>query len=142
LRQRRGDSDHQYILTNQFSSHASVTTASRGQARAGIVLFNAGSLEDAPFTAESAETPQRTYTVRTMHNAWRDTNGNYRFDDGERRDRYNLVAAIEDPSARADKPPDPALAERGMRAVVFADAELFSDALMHPRAGLPLVQAL
>jgi hypothetical protein len=142
LRQRRQVSDHQYILTNQFSAHASVTTASRGQARAGIVLFNAGSLEDAPFTTGGQE-PTRTYTVRSMNSTWRDLNGNFQFDEGtEQRSRYNVVAAIEDPSARPEKAIDAGLEERGMRVVVFSDAELFSDALMHPRAGLPLVQAL
>lgn len=142
LRRRGAPVEHQYILTNQFSAHASVTTASRGKARSGIVMFNAGSLDDAEFTTQSKQR-KRTYTVRSVTSTWRDTNGNNSFDkDTEKRQRYNLVAAIEDPSALPEKAPEGGGAERGMRAIVVADGEIFSDALMHPKVGLPLVQAL
>lgn len=142
LRRRGQPIEQEWILTNQFSAHSSVTTASRGGARSGIVLFKAGSLDDAPFASDSAER-KRTYTVRSVQSTWRELNGDLKFNEGaEKRQRYNVVAAIEDPSAVPEKVEDGGGSPKGMRAVVMADAELFSDGLLHPRAGLPLVQVM
>jgi hypothetical protein len=129
MRRRGAVSDRRLILTNQFSSHASVSSLSRGSARSGILLVNAGSLENADFTT-GAKKPKRTYVVRSMASSFRDLNNNFQFDkDTEKRNRYNVVAAIEDPDAKPEK-----LAEgqkpKGMRAVVIADAELFTDPLL------------
>ena len=44
LRQRGGLSDRQLIVTDRFSSHAAVTTASRAGAGAGILLMGSGHL--------------------------------------------------------------------------------------------------
>jgi hypothetical protein len=175
LVRRRNDSDHQLILTNQFLSHASVTTLSRAGARAGIMLLNSGSLADAEFTSKGKTPPRRTYVIRSLESSFADLNKNFRFDEGqEKRERYNLAAAIEDPSARqpgkqdpaadADKDKDKKAADKngadkkandkpkkadkddvqigsgeGMRALVFADTEIFSDLLL---SQIPLMQAL
>lgn len=129
MRRRGRISDRRLILTNQFSSHASVTSLSRGSARSGILLVNAGSLDNADFTT-GAKKPKRTYVVRSMASSFRDTNNNFTFDkDTEKRDRYNVVAAIEDPDAKPEKPVE-GQKPKGMRAVVIADAELFTDPLL------------
>ena len=129
MRRRGAISDRRLILTNQFSSHASVTSLSRGSARSGILLVDAGSLENADFTT-GAKKPKRTYVVRSMASSFRDLNNNFKFDkDTEKRNRYNVVAAVEDPDAKPEKPKD-GQKPKGMRAVVVADAELFTDPLL------------
>lgn len=122
-------SDRRLILTNQFSSHASVTSLSRGSARSGILLVNAGSLENADFTT-GAKKPKRTYVVRSMASSFRDLDEDFTFDKGdEKRKRYNVVAAVEDPDAKPEKPKE-GQKPKGMRAMVIADAELFTDPLL------------
>lgn len=137
MMRRRNASDRRLILTNQFSSHASVTSLSRGSARSGILLVNSGSFDDADFTNKGKT--KRTYVVRSMSSAFRDLNNNFTFDKGEeKRNRYNVVASIEDPSARPEKPKE-GQKPKGMRAVVVADAELFTDPLL---LQVPKVMAL
>ena len=59
-----------------------------------------------PFTSKATGgKPKRTYVIRSMSSAFRDANNNFDFDkDTEKKNRYNLVAAIEDPEAKPDKP--------------------------------------
>jgi hypothetical protein len=128
--QRSSPADHLELVTNQFSSHASVTTLSRVGVRFGVLVTDAGSLKDAPFAG--GEGPKRTYVVRSMSTAFNDGNGNFAFDEGEKRDRYNLVAAVEDPSAKPDKPVEGQSA-KGMRAMVYASGSIFTDALLVDR---------
>jgi hypothetical protein len=140
--QRHNPSDHKLVLTNQFSSHASVTTLSRGGVRSGILLIESGHLEASDFMVEEGnQAPKRTWVVRSMASTFIDMDGDNEYDDGsEKRDRYNVGAAIEDDSAK-----DPEAAKggaepkTGMRAMVFADSEVFSDVILRK---VPLAQAL
>ena len=137
--QQHNSSDHRLILTNQFSSHASVTTLSRGGVRSGILLIESGHLEAHDFMVEQGkEAPKRTWVVRSMSSAFVDLDGDREYDDGsEKRDRYNIAAAVEDETDKTDK--DKEEEKAGMRAMVFADSEVFSDVLLRK---VPLVQAL
>ncbi|MCB9559918.1 MAG: Gldg family protein [Kofleriaceae bacterium] len=116
----------QVALTNQFSSHASITTLARAASNRGIPLVKAGTLEDAPYTGDGAE-PKKTYVIRSMSTSFRDLNDNQKFDDGEKRDRYNIAAAIEGPKPAPVEGADPAEAKDGFRAMVFSDVDLFAD---------------
>ena len=165
---RRNAADHRIIVTNQFSSHASVTTLSRAGVKAGIPMAESGSLEDTDFMVEPGkDPPKRTYVIRSMDTAFLDKpttespQGNNEFDKGtEARKRYNLVAAIEDPGRTkasdkaADKKPEPAEKDqegnaeeptekppggRGMRAMVFADVDIFEDSALARFGGLQYV---
>jgi hypothetical protein len=149
---RRNASDHRIILTNQFSSHASVTTMSRAGVRTGIPIIEAGNLVDTDFMVEEgAETPKRTYVIRSMTSSFLDKSsptapqGNNAFDPDEKRTRYNLAAAVEDPSRTKSKDKDKAgegdkeKAGRGMRAMVFADVDIFEDRALTSVGGLQLV---
>ena len=151
---RRNASDHRIILTNQFSSHASVTTMSRAGVRTGIPIIEAGNLVDTDFMVEEgADTPKRTYVIRSMTSSFLDKpsatapQGNNSFDgDGEKRTRYNVAAAVEDPSRGKDKDKEKEKAEgdkertgRGMRAMVFADVDIFEDRALTSVGGLQLV---
>lgn len=137
--QQHNSSDHRLILTNQFSSHASVTTLSRGGVRSGILLIESGHLEPHDFMVEEGkEAPKRTWVVRSMASAFVDLNGDREYNEGsEKRDRYNIAAAVEDETDKKDKNKEEEKA--GMRAMVFADSEVFSDILLRK---VPLVQAL
>jgi hypothetical protein len=130
---RRGDaSDRNLVITNGFSSHPSTTNLSRLSANQGILLETAGALLDRPFEG-GGEAPRRTYVLRTMGGSWLDLDGDNVFDEGlEKRDRYNIGAAIEGPKGKKD---DGSEAE-GFRALVFSDQNLFADGEVSQR-GLP-----
>jgi hypothetical protein len=74
--------------------------------------------------------------VRAMGGTFADTNQNYEFDKDEKKDTYNLVAAVSKPVAASATPPadaakDGASAQpKEMRAFVIADADSMSDLLM------------
>jgi hypothetical protein len=140
---RRNPSDHRIALTNQFSSHESITTLGRASAEAGILLMASGYLEDAPFDPPE-DPPRRTYIIRSMPTTFADENDNYVFDDGlEERKRYNVAAAIERTPTPFDAPRDDAGEDddpaSAMRALVFADGDMFSDGLL---SQIPTLQIL
>jgi hypothetical protein len=86
--------DRRIILTNHFSSHASMTTLSRSGPRNAILFLNSGSIENAEVPRETA--PRRTFVIRSMPEAFADVNQNFAFDEGtEQRRQYALVAAVE-----------------------------------------------
>lgn len=134
---RRGDaSDRNLVITNGFSSHPSTTNLSRLAANQGILLETAGALLDRPFAPSAAggDATKRTYVLRTMGGSWLDLDGDNTFKDGlEKRDRYNIGAALEGPKG---KKPDGTEAE-GFRALVFSDQDLFADGETLSRSGLP-----
>ena len=91
----------------------------------------------------------RTFVVRSLPSTFADLNGNFEFDSGvERRGQYNLAAAIEidvDAVTAADSS-EPTIVSasfsedsddsqdqvesRTMRALVYADAQMFSDGVL------------
>ena len=139
--QQHNSSDHRLILTNQFSSHASVTTLGRGGVKSGILLIESGHLEAHDFMVEQGkEPPKRTWVVRSMASTFIDLDGDREYDEGsEKRDRYNIAAAVEDDSGKQGKEDAKEEEKAGMRAMVFADSEAFSDVLLRK---VPLIQAL
>jgi ABC-type uncharacterized transport system len=114
--------DRAWAITTQFSAHASTTALSRSGGR-GIVMIDAGALEEIPFTSKG-EAPKKTVTIRTMESAWLDQlnqegKQNFQLDEGtEKRQRWNIGAAVEGPKVSG---------KDGFRALVFSDAELFAD---------------
>jgi hypothetical protein len=132
LRTYMTDADHRNLVTDQFSAHASVTTLSRARAGAGMVLVGAGSLEEIDFAPALGDAkPRRTHVIRSLTSTFRDTDADLAFDEGEERKSYNLVSAIEGP-----KPPPAADGKQAepMRALVFADAQVLSDAVLASQA--------
>jgi hypothetical protein len=130
LPQRGNVADRRFAITTQFSAHASTTSLSRSVDK-GLVLIDSGALEDAPFTAKG-EQPKKTITIRSMESAFMDLDNNFSFDGAtEKRQKWNLGAAVEGPKLKdaAGKDKD------GWRALVFADADLFADALVSNNAG-------
>jgi gliding motility-associatede transport system auxiliary component len=133
VRRRANNSDRALLISNRFSSHASVSTLSRNAARAAIIFARTGSL-----TALGAPSFKIDMALRAMGGTFADNNQNYDFDkDSEKKDTYNLVAAVTQPAVAAEstpvpepKPGEAAPAPKEMRAFVLADADSMSDLLM------------
>jgi hypothetical protein len=121
---RRGnDSDHAIILTNRFSSHASVATLSRLGSRA-VFFLGTGSL-----TLAGGDGPHADFVARSLSSTFADKNGNFKFDVGEDRTSHNLAAAVSMPPTAA-APSGGSTEARETRGVVLADSDVVSDAAL------------
>jgi ABC-type uncharacterized transport system len=143
LQQRGSPAERRFVVTTQFSAHPSTTSLSR--AAKGLVLVEAGTLEDSPVLGK--EIPKKTVTIRSMDSSFLDLpdvsgNGNYNFDAAtEKRQRYNLAEAVEGPKVKGEDGKD----KDGWRVLVFADADLFADALVQNamgRAGVLMISQI
>lgn len=125
LPQRGTPADRRFAITTQFSAHASTTALSRSVDK-GLVLIESGALEDAPITAAGPQ-PKKTVTIRSMETSFLDLNDNFAFDGAtEKRQRWNIGAAFEGPRIKGADGKD----KDGYRVLLFADADLFADALV------------
>lgn len=106
--------DRYNIGTNKFSTHESVTTLSRNSKALPVLTPRAGALEELPNPENKV-----TVTIRTLPDAWADTDGDLEFDaSAEERKSYPLSASISGPTGEEGKE---------FRAVVVADATWLSD---------------
>ncbi len=137
--------DRRFIVTNRFSTHASVTTA--GRSGSEIIMVGPGSFQ----VADDVPGIRASLVIRSLPSSYADLNGDYRFDEEtEVREEHGLAVAVE----RAEEPADdeePADGEHqtageepgegvdasaprgpgpGMRALVYGDAEIFSDQIL------------
>jgi ABC-type uncharacterized transport system len=128
--QHRGLADRRFVITTSYSAHASTTALSR--AAKGLVLVDSGAFEDAPATGTA---PKKTVTIHSLDSSWLDYNNNYEFDAGgdkpEKRQRWNIAEAVEGPKLKDKDGKD----KDGWRVLLYADADLFSDAIAHDAAG-------
>jgi hypothetical protein len=124
LPQRGLMTDRRFVITNQFSAHASTTSLSRTSADRGLILIDAGAFEDIPYTGKPEAAPKKTITIRSMESSFMDRNDNFVFDGSgaipEKKQRWTIAAAIEGTKV-GDKD--------GYRALVFADVDMFADVL-------------
>ena len=117
LPQKQQLSDRRFVITSQFSAHASTTALSRSVNK-GLVFLDGGALESVQSSAK------KTVTIRSMPDSFLDLDGDFTLDDGkEKRDAYELAVAIEDK----------------FRAVVLADTDVFADALIPSGSGRTVV---
>ena len=130
LPQRGTLADRRFAITTQFSAHASTTSLSRSVDK-GLVLIDSGAIEDAPFEGSGAQ-PKKTVTIRSMDTSFLDLNDNFQFDAAsEKRQRWNLAEAVEGPKLKDAEGKD----RDGYRVAMFADADLFADALVQSQMG-------
>jgi hypothetical protein len=118
VRQRGGLADRRLIITNRFTAHAAVTTAGRRGVGAGVLFPGAGHL----VAAEDVEGPRPRFVAEAMPTTFEDVDGDLQYDgDDEQRGGLQLAAAVEGSEL-----------EDGMtmRALVYADADMFSDAVL------------
>jgi hypothetical protein len=116
---RYNKSDRTILVTNRFSSHASVSTLSRNSARAPVIFPGVSSLDKGPGDYKI------DFAVKSLADTFQDGNGNFEFDQGEKRAAWNLAAAVSKgvPAPAGYKGKDPP----EMRAFVIADADCISD---------------
>lgn len=140
VRRRYNDSDRTLLVTNRFSSHASVSTLSRNSARAAVAVFGAGSLERASGATEKVD-----FALKSVLGTFADQNRNYRADKDEKPGTFNLAAAVTRPRSAEplkkapepekkddkDKKDDKKKADADeMRAFVLADADAITDVVL------------
>jgi hypothetical protein len=142
-RVRNDETDRTRLVTQSFSSHASVSSLNRGGSRVAFVVFGSGSLEKA-----RTATQKMDFAVKAPSGTFPDRNRNYTLDrETEKVTTYNLAAAVtltaEDAALAAanaaGKPPEKKndqekkdkkgekTAPPEMRAFVVADADALSD---------------
>jgi hypothetical protein len=122
VRRRYNNSDRTILVTNRFSSHASVSTVSRNSARGAVIFPGASSLEK-----KDGEEAKVDFAVKSFPETFEDLDGNLELTEGtEKRASYNLGAAVSRavtprPDYKGKDPPE-------LRAFVLADADGLSDA--------------
>ncbi|MBM4363712.1 MAG: hypothetical protein FJ104_13610, partial [Deltaproteobacteria bacterium] len=136
-RKRYNDSDRTLLVTNRFSSHASVSTLSRNSTRAAVLLAGSGTL-----VRKTGGSQKVDIAVRAMSSSFIDTNRNYQPDPDEKRDAWGIAAAVSQPiedsaaapaasaAAPADKDIPVVAPPKELRAFVIADADLFTDVVL------------
>lgn len=108
--------DRVNILTRTFSSHPAATYLNRSNSV--VILVGAGGLEEA---ATHAADLVLDFAVRSLADAWNETNGNFTFDEGkETRKAWGLMAAITRKSP-TNKP------QEEMRVLVLSDSDGLGD---------------
>jgi len=116
----RADQDKHNLVTNKYSTHASVTTLSRNSDELTFLALGAAAIE------ETGKVPhKRNVAMRTLSHVWND-DGNYKLDAvlGEKRQTWNLVVAA---SGEAE-------GDGGeWRALVMGDATWSSDPALDPQ---------
>jgi hypothetical protein len=119
----RNASDHRFFATEVVSPHASLPNVGNATDQGSMVFRDAGYLK--PIL--NAENTDVTYTVYAPARVFADKDEDFEFSLGEERREYPLAASIQGPPVGAQGE----VQERpGMRAVVVADADAFSDLVM------------
>lgn len=136
IRAKFNQSDRRILYSIRFKSHPSVTTLDRNAPRVAAIFMGAGYLTKDE-TGTAALNPKVKFTIQSMSQTYDDANENFTYDSGaEHQKTYQLAAAATfaptskpAPSKDAkDKKAKPTKAEdEEGRAVVVADADLFSD---------------
>jgi hypothetical protein len=126
------NSDQVRLVSNSFSSHASVSTLSRKAPAAAVVLFGTGSLDRAPNATAKID-----FTVKAPSGTFADRNKNFVQDkDSEKANTFNVASAVSRVIAGAAAEPAPTKPgekkpeAKEMRAFVVADSDAFSDLVM------------
>jgi hypothetical protein len=121
LRRRFNDSDRATLVTNRFSSHASVSSLSRNSTRMPVVFSGAGSLDK----RQGADPELKIdFTVKAMTDTFADANGDFQFQTGEKKAAFGLAAAV---SKTLNANPGDGKSPVEMRAYVISDADVLTD---------------
>ncbi|AUX44046.1 ABC transporter [Sorangium cellulosum] len=130
VRRRYNESDHAMLVTQRYSSHASVSTLSRHAQQAPTIFAGAASLDK-----QGEGDLKIDFVVRSMGETFADANGNFKFDEGEKRSAYNLAAAVSKQIAPGG---EDGSEKKELRAFVLADADAFSDAVFRNEPNIVL----
>jgi hypothetical protein len=116
IKKTGGLTDRQYIITNKFSSHESVTTLSKNSSQLFVITPGAVAIKEAENHAGKV-----TITVKGMTDWFKDLNGNWEFDkDAEKRGGCDIGAIASGPSESGGE----------WRAAVLGSASMASNLLL------------
>lgn len=120
----RTPSDQAMVYSNRYSSHPTVSSASRLSTRTATIVVRGGAL-----AKREGARPNITFTIRSDPRTWLDLDGDYQFDEGpERKEAYNMAAAVsfgtEDTAGRA---------------VVVADGDFATDQVLRNLGNVTVV---
>jgi hypothetical protein len=113
-------SDRRFLVTDRVFSHESLPTVSQAGIGDGMAFLGAGYLEPT-----EADRPRVTVVVRSMPSTFADATPDFELGPGEERLQYPLVVAAE---WGRQEPGEVSGGE--MRAMVFADSDLFADMIL------------
>ena len=122
MRRRYNNSDRSIVVTNRFSSHASVSTLSRSSSHVAVIFPGASSLDKKPGATDF----KIDFAIKSLPTVFADANDNLERDPDEKRGVVNLAAAV---TRSVPRPPDYTGKDPPeLRAFVIADADALSDA--------------
>lgn len=108
--------DRNFLYTNRYSSHESVTTMTRNANKLATLFVKTGSLEKLDEVAPDVKVDM---VLTAMNATFRDADGDLSYDEDEKKKSYGLAAAVTKTATTSGG--DEA------RVFVVADADLFSD---------------
>ncbi len=122
VRRRYNNSDRTILVTNRFSSHASVSTVSRNSARGAVIFPGASSLDKL-----DGDDFKVDFAVKSFPETFEDLDANLELTAGtEKRAIFNLGAAVS--RAVAPRPDYKGKDAPELRAFVLSDVDSLSDA--------------
>ncbi|HKQ68113.1 MAG TPA: Gldg family protein [Polyangiaceae bacterium] len=130
LRRRFNDSDRGILVTNRFSSHASVSTLSRNSGRAHVVFAGAAALDKRPGADASLKFD---FALKAMQDTFADQNGDFAYQDSEKKTQFNLGAAV---SRMLDPHAANYTTVKELRIFAIGDADALSDAVFGNEANV------
>ena len=137
VRRRFNDSDRVMLVTSSFSSHATVSTLSRGAPRSAVVFSGSGSLEKQGTAPAELKVD---FAVRAPTGTFGDVDGDFAKGADETSKTYNLAAAV---SRKVKSEAGEGTSEESgsdeMRAFVLADVDAISDLFLVKAPNNPLL---
>jgi hypothetical protein len=133
LRRHFRDSDKTILVTNRYSSHASVSTLSRAAARANVVFAGAAHIEARPNNDSSAPTD---FTIKALQDTYVDQNRDFQMQPAEKKQQCNLAAAV---SKKVGAAGEDAKAQKEMRIFLLGDVDALSDVVLGNEANAILL---
>jgi hypothetical protein len=111
------NADRNFLYSNRYSSHASVTTMTRHSNKLATLFARSGYLMKLDKTPKGMRVD---VVLRSLDESFADLNNNLKFDsDSEQKKSYDLAAAVTKTSTHGSS--------RETRAFVFSDVDTFSD---------------
>ena len=119
LRRKFNASDKGIVFANKYSSHPTVTVASRNSSRVASIFLEGVALKRKPGN-EITKKLTVVFPIKSAAGFFRDLNGNYTQDAGEAAEQLNMMAAVAVPTP----------GKEDGRAVIIGDGDFITDQLI------------
>ena len=121
---RNSIANRRLVMTNRFSTHPAVTTAGRGMGRQGFMMDGPGRVSE----VEDVEGLRISMIISAYPTNYQDRNNNFQFDEETEEQGSHGIAAAVERVAGGENGGD--ARGGGMRALVYADADIFTDPIL------------